>query len=137
MFWNKSVELESVREDVKLLQKANEGLKKEKLSLTEEVETLKLKKRLEQEEIVHMQRIAKEKKEQEVENKKIELTKKYHEDISTFKEQQRQDLVKSLTQFHGKMEKRSDDEVNRMKSMYESIMGIMPKVNLMLEKKIK
>ncbi|HDY68072.1 MAG TPA: hypothetical protein ENH85_09795 [Candidatus Scalindua sp.] len=137
MFWNKSVELESVREDVKLLQKANEGLKKEKLSLTEEVETLKLKKRLEQEEIVHMQRIAKEKKEQEVENKKIELTKKYHEDISTFKEQQRQDLVKSLTSFHAKMEKRSDDEVNRMKGMYESIMGIMPKVNLMLEKKIK
>lgn len=137
MFWWSNVELKGLKEDVTLLTKANEGLKKEKMGLKVEVEELKLKKRLENEEIVHMQKINGERLKQEVENKKIELERKHMESLNKFKEEQRVSLVESLREFHTKMEKRSDDEVNRIKEMYQSIMGIMPKVNLMLEKKVR
>ena len=136
MFWG-NVETKGLREDIKLLQQANEGLKKEKMALREEVEELKLKKRLEQEEIRHMVKISEEKTRQEVENEKIALQKKFQEDISKFKEEQRLELVKSLKEFHAKLEKNAASELNRMQKMYDQIMGIMPKVNLMLEKKVR
>jgi len=137
MFWRRNVETESLREDVKLLEAANKSLKEDNIKLKTEHEELKLKKRLEQEEIVHMQKINKERLEAQIETKKIELERKHVESLSKFKEEQRVALVDSLREFHTKMEKRSDDEVKRIQQMYDSIMNIMPKVNLMLEKKVK
>jgi hypothetical protein len=123
-------ELEEVREEIKNLRVA-------KRKAEEELEELKFKKRLEQEEIVHLQKINKEKLEQEVTGKKIELEKKYAEDISKFKEQQRVELVKSLKEFHEKIEKRFGDELSNLKEVYGLLMARLPNVNLTLEKKLR
>ena len=123
--------------EYKALQSSVEVLVKEKQTLKTELEELKLKKRLGEEEIRHNMRLFEESKKAEVENEKIKINKKYLEDLSNFKEEQRVTLVASLKEFHDRIEKRSDEEVNRIKEMYQSIMGIMPKVNLMLEKKVR
>ena len=123
-------EIEEVRQEIKAIRVA-------KKKVETELEELKLKKRLEGEEIRHMTKINEERLKSELDTERIKLQKTFQEDISKFKEEQRVELVSSLKEFHNRIEKRSDDEVNRIKDMYQSIMGIMPKVNLMLEKKVR
>jgi len=114
-----------------------ERLVKEKQTLKEELEELKLKKRLEQEEIKHNTRLFEESKKQEVDNEKIKIQKKYQEDISSFKEQQRVELVSSLKEFHGKIESRFNSELSNLKETYQAIMARLPNVNLSLTKRLK
>ena len=101
-----------------------------------ELEDLKLKKRMEQEEIKHMTRLNEERMKQQVEQEKVSLTKKYHEDIAKFKEEQRVTLVNSLKDFHTKIEKRFGDELSNLKEVYGLLMQRLPNVNLTLEKKL-
>ena len=112
-------------------------LLEERNKLRETVEELKLKKRLEQEEIVHMTRINEERMKQEIEAEKVALNKKYHEDISKFKEEQRVELVGSLKGFHEKIERRFGDELKNLKEVYGLLMQRLPNVNLTLEKKLR
>lgn len=114
-----------------------ERLVKEKQTLKEELEDLKLKKRLEQEEIKHMVRLNEEKMKSELESEKVKLQKKYQEDISKFKEEQRITLVDSLKEFHSKIENRFNSELENLKETYKAIMARLPNVNLTLEKRLK
>jgi archaellum component FlaC len=134
-------------EEVKRLKARIEDLTKEKRVLTEEVETIKFKKRLEQEEIVHLQKINEERLKQEVESEKLKIQKKYADDISTFKEEQRKELVASLTNFHGKMEKRFNEELgnlkevysqqlSQLKELYGGLMKALPNVNFEITKHV-
>lgn len=108
----------------------------ERKKLREELEELKLKKRLEQEEITHMTRLNEERMKQEVESQKIELIKKYNEDITKFKEEQRIILIDSLKEFHTKMESRFNSELENLKETYKAIMERLPNVNLTLTKRL-
>jgi hypothetical protein len=125
------------QKDVKELVKQVESLLDERRKLKDELEDLKLKKRLEQEEIKHMVRLNEERMKQEVEQEKIKLTKKYHEDIAKFKEEQRIQLVESLKEFHTKIENRFNSELENLKETYKAIMARLPNVNLTLEKRLK
>jgi len=109
----------------------------EKQKLKEELEELKLKKRLEGEEIKHMTRINEERLKSETETEKIALQKKYQEDISKFKEEQRKELVESLKGFHTKIENRFNSELENLKETYKAIMERLPNVNLSLTKRLK
>lgn len=113
-----------------------EALRDDKRKLKEELEDLKLKKRLEQEEITHMTRINEERMKQEVESEKIALKKQATEDMATFKEEQRLLLIESLKQFHTKMEERFNSELGNLKEVYSALMARLPNVNLTLTKKM-
>ena len=102
----------------------------------EELEDLKLKKRLEAEEIKHMVRINEEKNKQELESEKIKIIKDAQEQMAKFKEEQRVILVESLKDFHGKIEKRFGDELTNLKEIYGLLMSRLPNVNLSLTKKL-
>ena len=123
--------------DVKQLQEEYEKTCKALRATKEELEDLRLKKRLEQEEITHMVKINEERMKQEVENEKIAIQKKYQEDISAFKEAQRVELVNSLKEFHTKIEARFGDELKNLKEVYGLLMQRLPNVNLTLEKRLK
>ncbi len=115
--------------EVDALVKEIDGLREDKKKLTDELETLKLKKRLEQEEITHMQRINEERMKIEVEQKKSELERKQAEQITAFKETQRQELVASLKEFHTKIEQRFGSELANLKEVYSLLMQRLPNVN--------
>lgn len=123
--------------EIQRLKDQNTKLEEEKKKLREEVEDLKLKKRLEQEEIRHMVKINEEKNKQELESEKVRLKKEYHENISKFKEEQRITLVESLKDFHTKIERRFGDELKNLKEVYGLLMQRLPNVNLTLEKKLR
>ena len=122
--------------DVAELQGEYEKTLKALRTTKEELEDLKLKKRLEAEEIKHMVRINEEKNKQELENEKIKIIKQSQEEMAKFKEEQRIILVDSLKDFHGKIEKRFGDELSNLKEVYGMLMQRLPNVNLSLTKKL-
>jgi len=122
-------EVEEVRQEIKTLRTA-------KQKITEELETLKLRKRLEQEEITHLQKITNEKKDQEISKRKLELEKEYAEKLTKFKEEQTAGLITLHRELHGKMETRFNSELGNLKEIYKGIMGKMPDVTLALTKKL-
>jgi hypothetical protein len=122
--------------DVAELQGEYEKTLKALRATKEELEELKLKKRLEAEEIKHMQRINEEKMKMELENEKAKINKQYAEDIGRFKEEQRVELVNSLKDFHKKMEERFCSELVNMKEIYNMLTEKLPNVNYNIEKKI-
>ena len=126
----KKVIVDEHDEEIEQLKARIKELRTEKQKLVEELEETKFKKRLEQEEIVHLQRINEERLKQEVENEKIKLTKKYQEDISRFKEEQRKQLIESLEKFHTKIESRFNEELKNLKELYGLLMKALPNVNL-------
>ena len=109
-------------------------LKVEKRTLKEEIEDLKLKKRLEAEEIKHNLRLAEEVNKNELEREKIKLQEQYARDISKFKEEQRQELVNSLKEFHAKIEQRFDAELKNLKDIYNMLTEKLPNVNFAFTK---
>jgi hypothetical protein len=125
------------KKELTVLRNSVENLIKEKQSLKTEIEELKLKKRLEGEEIRHMTRINEERMKAELENEKVALEKKKAEEISKFKEEQRQELVESLRKFHDKMESRFSSELANLKEVYTLLMQRLPNVNVELTKRIK
>ena len=124
------------RADVAELQAEYEKTLKALRTTKEELEDLKLKKRLEAEEIKHMVRINEEKNKQELESEKIKIIKESQEAMAKFKEEQRVILVESLKDFHGKIEKRFGDELSNLKEVYGMLMQRLPNVNLSLTKKL-
>ena len=125
-----------LKEEIKSLQASVTALLDEKKSLKEQLEEIKLKKRLEQEEIKHLQKINEELLAQELENERVKLLKKYQEDITVFKEEQRVQLVESLKEFHVKMEDRFNGELNNLKEVYGMLMSKLPNVNMEIVKNI-
>lgn len=123
-------------EEVGELRTKIKDLKNQRDQATEALETLKLKKRLEQEEITHMQRINEERCNQDVEKKKIELERKHAADMNKFKEEQRVQLVDSLKQFHTKIEDRFTTELSSMKDLYRALMERLPNVNYEITKHV-
>ena len=122
--------------DVAELQGEYEKTLKALRATKEELEDVKLKKRLEAEEIQHMVRISEEKNKQEVENEKIRLQREFAEMITNLKDQNRRELEESLKQFHGKMESRFSEELKNLKEVYGLLMQRLPNVNLTLTKKV-
>ena len=122
--------------DVAELQGEYEKTLKALRATKEELEDIKLKKRLEAEEIQHMVRISEEKNKQEVENEKIRLQREFAEMITNLKDQNRRELEESLKQFHGKMESRFSEELKNLKEVYGLLMQRLPNVNLTLTKKV-
>jgi len=112
--------------EVDSLVKQVENLLDEKKKLKEELEDIKLQKRLEQEEIKHMVRINEEKNKMEVEQEKVKLAKENAEQIAKFKEEQRVALVESLKTFHEKMESRFNTELGNLKEIYQALMSRLP-----------
>jgi hypothetical protein len=104
--------------------------------MKEELEELKLKKRLEQEEIKHMTKLHKEKMISDLDRAKIELEREKMEQLNNFKEEQRVSLVESLTGFHGKMEAKFDSELKNMKDVLALLMKGLPNVNMEITKHI-
>lgn len=127
---------EKLREEIKYLQGNVRDLKREKQKLVEQNEEMKFKKRLEQEEVVHLNKLNEQRMKQELDNEKASLQKKYQEDISIFKEQQRKELVESLAQFHSKMESRFSEELKNLKEVYGLLMEKLPNVNFAISKHI-
>ena len=122
--------------DVAELQGEYEKTLKALRSTREELEELKLKKRLEAEEIKHMVRINEEKNKQELDNEKIKLQREFAEMVTQLKDQNRRELEESLKTFHGKMESRFSEELKNLKEVYGLLMQRLPNVNLTLTKKV-
>lgn len=123
-------------EEIKQLNSTIRELKREKMKLQETIEEQKFKKRLEQEEVVHINKLERERMKQELDNEKASINKKYHEDISIFKEEQRKQLLESLTQFHTKIESRFSEELKNLKEVYGLLMEKLPNVNFAITKNI-
>ena len=122
--------------DVAELQGEYEKTLKALRATKEELEELKLKKRLEAEEIKHMVRINEEKNKQELDNEKIKLQREFAEMVTQLKDQNRRELEESLKTFHGKMESRFSEELKNLKEVYGLLMQRLPNVNLKLTKKV-
>ena len=122
--------------DVAELQGEYEKTLKALRATKEELEELKLKKRLEAEEIKHMVRINEEKNKQELDNEKIKLQREFAEMVTQLKDQNRRELEESLKTFHGKIESRFSEELQNLKEVYGLLMQRLPNVNLTLTKKV-
>lgn len=129
-------EVDEKAAQIKELNETIKSLRKQKLQLEENVESMKFKKRLEQEEVVHINKLERERMKQELDNEKAAIAKKYAEDISTFKEEQRKQLIESLTQFHTKIESRFSEELKNLKEVYGLLMEKLPNVNFAISKHI-
>lgn len=125
----KNDEMEEVRAEIKTLRIA-------KKKVVEDLEDLKLKKRLEAEEIRHNMKINEERMKQEVESKKIELEKLHNEKISKFREEQTADLLKLTKELHGKLEGRFNVELGNLKEIYKALMDRLPNINYDITKNI-
>ncbi len=123
--------------DVNELQAEYEKTVKALRVTKEELEDLKLKKRLEQEEIKHMVKINEERKDSEVAKKQIELEKQYNEQINKFREEQTAALLQLTKELHGKLEGRFNVELGNLKEIYQALMARLPNVNLTLEKRLR
>lgn len=97
-------------------------LRKERNSLKQEVEDLKLKRKIEEEDIKHMIKIKDESLELEFRKKEVELISKKDAEVAAIKDSYRDKIEANL-------HKRGDE----LKSMYNEILAIVPKINANLE----
>lgn len=130
MFWNiAKVELKQVQEEYEKTLKALRTTK-------EELEELKFKKRLEQEEITHLQRINEEKLKMEVDQEKTKIARESQEAITKFRKEQTEELLVLHTKLFEKLEGRMNTEVGNLKEIYTALMARLPNVNLAITKKM-
>ena len=122
------------KNEVDALVKEIDGLKEERKEANEKLEELGLKKRIEEEEIAHMQRIEEERLKMDLDRKKLGLEQQYADRISDFKEIQTNQLVALHKELHEKMEGRFQSELGNLKEVYQAIMTKMPNVNMVLSK---
>lgn len=130
MFWN------TTRVELKQVQDEYEKTLKSLRSTKEELEDLKLKKRLEQEEITHLTRINEEKLKMELDQEKCKINREMQEAISKFRKEQTEELLVLHTKLFQKLEERMNTEVGNLKEIYTALMARLPNVNLQLTKKI-
>jgi hypothetical protein len=112
------------------------GLVREKRELKEQLEELKLKKRLEQEEIAHLQKINEEKLKSELDRKELKMEQDFQKKINKIEEESMKKVVQSLQEFHGKMETKFDSELTNMKEVLALLMKGLPNVNMEITKHI-
>lgn len=124
------------REKTEKLYTELDALRTEKKQLKEQIEELKFKKRLEQEEIIHLQKINEQKLKAEVEAEKLAIQKKYQEDITGFKKHQTEQLLVLHKELHEKLESRFNTELGNLKEIYQALMARLPNVNLTLTKRV-
>jgi chromosome segregation ATPase len=125
-----------MEEEYKDLRGQVERLVKEKRELKEELEELKLKKKLEKEEIAHLQRINEERLKQELEGEKLKLERNHQEKVTQLEEKTMKEINKSLIGFHDKMEKKFSDELKNMKDLMNTLVKVLPNVNMEITKHI-
>lgn len=101
-------------------------LEKEKKGLIEEVEKLKLKKKLEDEDIKHMVKINEERLNIEHEKKVMETEKKKDVEVAKVKDD-----------YRNKMELNLEKQIGNMKEMYGEILERLPNVNVKLKGELK
>jgi chromosome segregation ATPase len=119
------------------LQGELERVRKEKYKLVEDIEELKLRKRLENEEIQHMIKINEERLAQKLETEKLRLEKEHQAKITELERKTMDTINKSLSEYHGKMESRFSDELKNLKEVYSLLMQRLPNVNFEITKTIE
>ena len=122
--------------ELKDLRSQIDGLVKDKRTLTETVEELKLRKRLEQEEIAHLQKINEEKLLSNLDRKELKLEQDFQKRINTLEEESMKKVIESLSSFHTKMEAKFDSELKNMKDVLALLMKGLPNVNMEITKHI-
>lgn len=122
--------------ELKDLRSQIEGLVKDKRVLKETVEELKLKKRLEQEEIAHLQKINEEKLKADLERERLKMQQDFQVKINKIEEESMKKVVESLKQFHTKMEDKFTSELGNMKEVLALLMKGLPNVNMEIHKNI-
>ena len=122
--------------ELKDLRSQIDGLVKDKRVLKETVEELKLRKRLEQEEIAHLQKINEEKLRCDLERKELKLEQDFTKRINVLEEESMKKVIKSLSEFHTKMEEKFDSELKNMKDVLALLMKGLPNVNMEITKHI-
>ena len=116
MWWTKeNVDVQELKDKIAELQSERKVLK-------EEVEDLKLKKKIEDEDIRHMVKMKEESLEQKFLRKEMEMEKRKDKEVATCKDAYRDKLEVFLT-------KRGDD----IKEMYNEILARLPDVNVKLK----
>ena len=117
MFFNKTTQREQSR--IKDLQAQIERLEDDRTRLKDELEDVKLQKKIEEEDIKHMIRMSEERKDIELQKHKMELDAKQAEAIAQVKDE-----------YRDKTEAQLAKQVEDMKSMYNEILGRLPNYNV-------
>ena len=117
MFGNK--DKKDLNDEIDTLKAAKKALEREKLSLTEEVAQLKLKKKIEDEDIKHMVKLKEERQEVECQKKELTMEKEKSDAIAEIKDQYRDKT-------EGQLEKRGTE----IKEMYGEILARLPNINV-------
>lgn len=113
---------DSQKDELKTLIKGLEG---ERADLKREVEDLKSKKKIEEEQIKHLVKIKDEKREIEFKRKEMELEDKKNKEVAEVKDRYRDKLEENLVA-------QKDD----IKSMYSEILERLPNINAKISGKI-
>jgi hypothetical protein len=112
-------------ETIEKLQKKVTALEEERRVLKEEVENLKLKKKIEEEDIKHMVRIKEERLAIDHERKIIELEKKTQDEIAKVKDG-----------YRDKVEGNLEKQIERSEQMYSEILERLPNINVNMKGKV-
>jgi len=121
MFMNKKI-VKAYKAQVEDLKKQITALTNDKMTLKQQCEEMKLKKKLDEEDIKHMVKMKEEKLEMTFQKKVLEVEKIHDEK-----------LMKTKDQYRDKMEERLEKETANIKSMYEDILARLPNVNVRLK----
>lgn len=104
------------------LEKEIEKLRKERMSLKDEVEDLKIQKKVSEEDIKHMTKMKEEKLDIAHQKNKLQLEQEKNEAVAKVKDE-----------YRDKLEKRLETEVTNIKEMYGQILERLPNVNMRLK----
>ena len=121
MFMNKKI-VKAYKAQVEDLKKQITALTNDKMLLKQQCEEMKLKKKLDEEDIKHMVKMKEEKLEMTFQKRVLEVEKAHDEK-----------LMKTKDQYRDKMEERLEKETANIKSMYEDILARLPNVNVRLK----
>ena len=116
MWFTKEEAKDDEKKELKVIIK---NLEKEKHQLKEDLAELKLKKKLEEEDIKHMVKINNERKDIELEKEKMKLERKSAEEIAKVKDS-----------YQDKTEQQLEKQLTNMKSMYGEILERLPNYNI-------
>lgn len=121
MWWNEKKEekLSKLEEEKKDLKRVVKRLEDEKKSLTEEVDRLKHQKKMEEEDIKHMVKIDRERKDIEIQREKVRLAGEQAEEIAKVKDE-----------YRDKTEAQLEKQLEMMKGMYGEILQRLPNYNV-------
>lgn len=108
--------------DFRELKSTNKSLEKEKKTLKEEVADLKLKKKIEDEDIKHLVKLKQEQQEVEFAKRTVQMDGEKAEAIAEVKDK-----------YRDKMEEQLKAETDNIKTMYGEILKRLPNVNVKLK----